>query len=272
MNEYALLCEARDYIRARCDFSPEIVLTLGSGLGDFAEELDVAATFDYKDIPHFVSSTVEGHSGTLIFGTLCGRRLALMRGRVHLYEGYSPADAVRPLRTLHLLGAHTLFLTNAAGGVNHAFSAGDLMLITDHIASFVPSPLRGANVSELGTRFPDMSAVYSPALCDTVRNAAREAGIPLQEGVYLQTAGPQFETPAEIRMFRSLGADAVGMSTAVEAIAARHAGMDVVGISCISNLACGMTDTPLSHEEVQEAGRACRKVFTALVRESVRRI
>ena len=267
--EFTLLQKSAAFLRERTDFVPEIVLTLGSGLGAFAEELDVAYTVDYADIPGFVPSTVEGHSGTLIFGTLAGKKLALMKGRVHLYEGYSAREAVRPLRTLRLLGAETLFLTNAAGGVNAAFSAGDLMLITDHIVSFAESPLRGENVSELGTRFPDMSHVYSPELCAEVREAARALSIPLQEGVYLQTAGPQFETPAEIRAFRTLGADAVGMSTAVEAIAARHAGMRVVAISCISNLAAGLSPTPLTHEEVQEAGLACREKFTALVRESI---
>ncbi len=270
-NEFDLLKSGAAFLRRQTDFVPEIVLTLGSGLGAFAEELDVVCSVDYAEIPGFVPSTVEGHSGKLIFGTLGGKRLALMQGRIHLYEGYSAREAVRPLRTLRLLGAETLFLTNAAGGINPSFSAGDLMLITDHIVSFAESPLRGENVSELGTRFPDMSQVYSPTLRAAVRAAAEALSIPLKEGVYLQTAGPQFETPAEIRAFSVLGADAVGMSTAVEAIAARHAGMSVIGISCISNLAAGLSPTPLTHEEVQEAGRACREKFTALVSESIRR-
>lgn len=269
--EFEALLRAKESIAAQTDFVPQLVLTLGSGLGAFAEEVDVVCSIPYTDIDGFVPSTVEGHSGTLVFGTLAGKRVALLNGRVHLYEGYSAACAVRPLRTLRLLGADTLFLTNAAGGVNFAFSPGDLMLICDHVASFVPSPLRGENLAEFGPRFPDMSRVYSPRLCEAVRQAAAASGISLQEGVYLQTPGPQFETPAEIRMYRALGADAVGMSTAIEAIAARHAGMEVVGISCISNLACGMTDTPLSHEEVQETGRAARDRFTRLVKEAIMR-
>lgn len=270
-HEFEALQKSADFLKSQTDFRPELVLTLGSGLGAFAEELAVVCSVDYAEIPGFVPSTVEGHCGKLIFGTLKGKKLALMQGRVHLYEGYSAREAVRPLRTLRLLGAETLFLTNAAGGINPNFSTGDLMLITDHVVSFAESPLRGENVSELGPRFPDMSRIYSPELCATVKDAAQALSIPLQEGVYLQTAGPQFETPAEIRAFAALGADAVGMSTAVEAVAARHAGMRVVGISCISNLAAGLSPTPLTHEEVQEAGRACREKFTALVTESIRR-
>lgn len=261
---------AADSIREKTAFVPDLVLTLGSGLGAFADQLEVECAIDYDDIDSFPRSTVPGHRGRLIFGTLEGRRLALMQGRVHLYEGYDAAEAVLPLRALKLLGAKALFLTNACGGINFDFSAGDLMLITDHISAFVQSPLRGENLDEFGVRFPDMSKVYDPAFCDAARTAAKTLGIRLQEGVYLQFPGPQFETPAEIRAFRTLGADAVGMSTAIEAIAARHAGMRVIGISCISNLACGMTDTPLSHEEVQEAGQAAAEKFTRLVRETVR--
>lgn len=270
MNELQKVLRAAECIRAKMPFAPEIVLTLGSGLGDFAEEVDVVCEISYNEIDGFVTSTVPGHEGKLIFGMLEGKKVALMKGRVHLYEGYDAQDAVRPLRALKLCGASTLFLTNAAGGVNFSFSAGDLMLIRDHISPFVPSPLRGENLSEFGVRFPDMSCVYSKHLCDKVLEAAKNTGVKLQQGVYLQFPGPQYETPAEIRMFRTLGADAVGMSTAVEAIAARHAGMEVVGISCISNLACGMTDKPLSHEEVQEAATAAKGKFTALVRESIR--
>lgn len=264
------LLRAAEKIRSLGGFSPELVVTLGSGLGGFAEEIDVSACVDYAEIDGFPRSTVEGHRGKLILGTLGTKRLALLQGRVHLYEGYSPEEVVFALRALRLSGADKLFLTNAAGGVNFGFSPGDLMLITDHIASFVESPLRGENLALLGERFVDMSHVYDPALCQAVRRAAENTGIALKEGVYLQTAGPQFETPAEIRMYRALGADAVGMSTAVEAIAARHANMRVVGVSCISNLACGMTDAPLSHEEVQETGRRTKETFTALLREAIR--
>lgn len=261
---------AAESIRARYDKTPELLLVLGSGLGGFAERLDsVEVTLDYADIDGFVTSTVEGHRGRLVFGTLAGRRVCLMQGRVHLYEGYTPHDVTLPLRALRLLGTQILFLTNASGGVNFSLSAGDLMLITDQIATFVPSPLRGENLDELGCRFPDMSRIYDRTLCEAVREAAREEDVPLAEGVYLQLPGPQFESPAEIRMARTLGADAVGMSTAVEAVAARHAGMRVVGVSCVCNLACGMRDEPLSHEEVQAAGAAASERFSRLVTRAI---
>ena len=215
------------FVSSRIDFKPEIALVLGSGLGGFAEKIDVKQTLNYKDIPDFPVSTVWGHAGRFVFGYCDGVPVAVMQGRVHMYEGYTPQEAVLPLRLLHILGAKVLFLTNAAGGIQHGMKAGEFMLITDQISSFVPSPLRGENIDELGVRFPDMSEIYGMRLQKIIRKAAVNADIPLKEGVYVQTAGPAYESPAEIRMFRLLGADAVGMSTAIEAIAARHCGMEI---------------------------------------------
>lgn len=255
----------------RVDFTPKVALVLGSGLGDYAEGIDQRAVLDYRDIPDFPVSTVPGHRGRFIFGYVGGVPTVIMQGRVHYYEGYPMEDVVLPIRLMRLMGAEILFLTNAAGGVNYNFSAGDFMLIEDQISTFIPSPLRGANIDELGPRFPDMSRIYDPDLKAQIREAAEELGIPLQSGVYMQTPGPNFESPAEVRMCRTLGADAVGMSTACESIAANHMGMRICGISCISNLACGMTETPLSHEEVQEAANRMAPWFKALITASISR-
>lgn len=259
----------RDYVRSRTDFVPRVALVLGSGLGGFAANLDVVCEVAYSDIPGFPVSTVPGHAGKFIFGVLDGVNVVCMQGRVHYYEGYSIDDVVLPARLMKELGAEILFLTNASGGVNPGFEAGDLMLITDHIAVFVPNPLMGPNIDELGVRFPDMSHIYNPELCDIIRATAAENGIPLREGVYCQLTGPSYESPAEIRALGVMGTDAVGMSTAVEAIAANHCGMRVVGVSCVSNKAAGLSPTPLSHKEVQEAADKCAPLFTALVRESI---
>ena len=260
------------FVKARIDFQPEIALILGSGLGGFAEKIEVKQTLDYKDIPDFPVSTVWGHAGRFVFGYCDGVPVAVMQGRVHMYEGYTPQEAVLPVRLLHQLGAKVLFLTNAAGGIQHGMKAGEFMLITDQISSFVPSPLRGENIDALGVRFPDMSEIYSKRLQKIIRKVAVNADIPLKEGVYVQTAGPAYESPAEIRMFRLLGADAVGMSTAIEAIAARHCGMEICGISCISNLAAGISPHPLSHEEVKEAADKAAPQFEQLVRQSISEI
>ena len=260
------------FVKQKITFQPDIALVLGSGLGAFAEQIAVAETLDYKDIPDFPVSTVAGHAGKFVFGTLDGVKVAVMQGRVHMYEGYTPQEAVLPIRLLHALGVKTLFLTNAAGGIQPGMKAGEFMLITDQIASFVPSPLRGENIDALGVRFPDMSEIYTKRLQAIIRKIAVNADIPLKEGVYVQTAGPQYESPAEIRMYRALGADAVGMSTAIEAIAARHMGMEICGISCISNLAAGISATPLSHEEVKEAGDKAAPQFTKLVRAAIAEI
>lgn len=262
----------RKFVAERVQFQPEIALVLGSGLGAFADKIDVKQTLDYAEIPNFPVSTVAGHAGRFVFGNCDGVPVAVMQGRVHMYEGYTPQEAVLPLRLLRLLGAKTLFLTNAAGGIQQGMHAGDFMLITDQISSFVPSPLRGANIDSLGVRFPDMSEIYSKRLNKIIRKIAVNEDLLLKEGVYVQTAGPAYESPAEIRMFRMLGADAVGMSTAIEAIAARHCGMEVCGISCISNLAAGISPHPLTHEEVKECADKTAPQFEKLVRLSIRAI
>ncbi|MGN0167483.1 MAG: purine-nucleoside phosphorylase, partial [Acetatifactor sp.] len=218
----------------------------------------------------FPVSTVPGHAGKFIFGYIDEIPVVCMKGRVHFYEGYPVSDVVLPARLMKLMGAEILFLTNAAGGVNTSFHAGDLMLIKDHISVFAPNPLIGPNIEELGVRFPDMSTVYDRELQALIKKAAKENNIFLQEGVYAQLTGPSFESPAEIRMMRTLGCDAVGMSTVVEAIAANHMGMKICGISCISNLAAGMTMNPLTHEEVQEAADMAAPNFKKLVTETVR--
>ncbi|MBQ7541065.1 MAG: purine-nucleoside phosphorylase [Clostridia bacterium] len=269
MNEWN---EALQYVRSRTDFVPRIAVVLGSGLGGFAEKIDVQAVVNYSDIPGFPRSTVAGHAGRFLFGTLRDVPVVLMQGRVHYYEGYSMREVVLPIRLMRLLGAQILLLTNAAGGINPAFSAGDLMCITGQIASFVPSPLIGENADELGPRFPDMSHIYDDTLTGCIRAAANKLNIPVRSGVYLQTSGPNYESPQEIRMYGLLGADAVGMSTACEAIAAVHAGMRVCGISCISNLAAGISPTPLTHAEVQQTADRVAPLFRALVENAVLRM
>lgn len=274
MNEnpvYKKLKDCVESVRRKTDFVPRVSIVLGSGLGDYAEQIRVVAEVPYGAIPNFPVSTVPGHEGKFIFGYVDEVPVVCMKGRVHYYEGYDISDVVLPIRLMRLLGAEILFLTNAAGGVNTSFHAGDLMLIRDHISVFAPNPLIGANIEELGTRFPDMSAVYDGELQTKIKKAAGENGIFLQEGVYAQLTGPSFESPAEIRLLRTLGCDAVGMSTVVEAIAANHCGMKICGISCICNLAAGMSSKPLNHEEVQEAADAAAPRFKRLVTEAVRR-
>lgn len=273
MTTYEKLVKCYECVRSKTDFKPKIALVLGSGLGDYAESaVEKVAVVDYADIDGFPRSTVEGHKGRFVFGYVNGVPVVVMQGRVHYYEGYPMTDVVLPARLMSMLGAKVLFLTNASGGINADFSAGDFMLITDHISSFVPNPLIGKNVDELGTRFPDMSKIYAPQLRRIIKSTAKELRIDLKEGVYLQLTGPSFESPAEIKMLRGFGADAVGMSTAVEAIAANHAGMLVCGISCISNLACGMTDNPLTHAEVQECADKAAPKFKRLITESIENI
>lgn len=266
---YALLEKWVRAVREVTDFTPEIGIVLGSGLGDFARLVDRKAEVSYDSLPGFPVSTVAGHAGKLIFGYVRSVPVVVMQGRVHYYEGYSMEQVVAPIRLMGLLGAKKLLLTNAAGGVNTSFTPGDLMLITDHISAFVPSPLRGENPQELGPRFPDMSRVYDKEMGRAVLEAGKKLGESLQQGVYLQWQGPNYETPAEIRMFRTLGADAVGMSTVCEAIAARHMGLRVCAISCITNMACGILPQPLSHEEVQQTANRVKDKFQALVLESL---
>ena len=262
MENYRL---AADFIRNRTGFEPEAALVLGSGLGNFSAHVEDPVEIGYEEIPGFPRSTVPGHRGRFLLGTVAGRRAVVLDGRVHYYEGQDMRDVVLPVRTAGLLGAKTLILTNAAGGIRPDLRPGDFMLISDHISAFVPSPLRGANPEELGVRFPDMSAAYDAELRARIRAAAVREGILLREGVYCQTPGPQFETPAEIRMFRALGADAVGMSTACECVAARHMGLRVAGISCISNLAAGISARSLTHEEVQETANRVSERFERLI-------
>lgn len=255
--------------KEKVDFKPAVAIILGSGLGALAEEIDIKATLDYSDIEGFPQSTVIGHKGRFVFGYIEEVPVVIMQGRVHYYEGYSMEDVVLPTRLMRMMGAEVLYLTNASGGANPEFSAGDFMLITDQIANFVPSPLIGHNPDELGTRFPDMHEIYDKELRDVIKATAKEQGIKLREGVYIQLTGPNFESPAEVRMCRMLGADAIGMSTACEAIAANHAGMKICGISCIANLACGLTDNPLTHQEVMEASNKAAPLFKKLIKASV---
>lgn len=266
---YERLQKCYEAFRAKIDFQPKVALVLGSGLGDYADSIAVEAVLDYHEIPGFPVSTVSGHKGRFVFGYVGAVPVVVMQGRVHYYEGYAMEDVVLPARLMKLMGAEILFLTNAAGGVNFDFSAGDFMMITDQIASLVPSPLIGPNEERLGLRFPDMSQIYNRGLCQIIREAAASLEIPLKEGVYIQLSGPNFESASEVRMCRILGGDAVGMSTACEAVAANHMGMKICGISFISNLACGMTDQPLSHKEVQEAADKVAPLFEKLVTESI---
>lgn len=254
-------------IRQKTGFAPRSALVLGSGLGGFGERLSLQAAVDYRDIPGFPVSTVPGHQGRFLFGYVGQEPVVAMQGRVHFYEGYSMEDVVLPIRVMGLLGARRLLLTNAAGGIGPGLEPGDLMLLTDHIACFVPSPLLGPNVEELGPRFPDMSQVYTPSLREKALAAAQRLDVPLKQGVYVQASGPQYESPAEIRMFRAMGANAVGMSTACEAIAARHMGLEVCGVSCVTNLAAGLGGKPLSHQEVQEVADRVSQRFQSLVWE-----
>ena len=266
---YEKLMKCYESVREKIDFTPEIALVLGSGLGDYGDSIRVEATLDYHEIEGFPVSTVQGHKGRFIFGYVEDIPVVCMQGRVHYYEGYPMTDVVLPTRLMKLMGAKVLFLTNAAGGINYDFAAGDFMMITDHIMNFVPSPLIGPNLDELGPRFPDMSDIYKKDLQEILRSTAKQLGMKLQEGVYIQLTGPNFETPQEVKMCRILGADAAGMSTAAEAVAANHMGMKVCGISCISNLACGMLDQPLSHVEVQETADRVSGQFKELVTAAI---
>lgn len=259
-------------VREKTDFVPKVAIVLGSGLGDYANDIEVVTEIDYSDIEGFPVSTVPGHAGKFIFGYVKGVPVVCMKGRVHYYEGYPISDVVLPTRLMKLMGADTLFLTNASGGINPSFSAGDFMMITDHISLWAPNPLIGANIDELGTRFPDMTHVYDVELQNVIREVAKNEGIKIQEGIYAQLTGPSFESPAEIQLLHKLGVDAVGMSTVVEAIAANHMGMKICGISCVCNLAAGMTDNPLTHEEVQQAAAEAAPKFKKLVTEVVAKL
>lgn len=250
---------------------PVIAIILGSGLGDLADSLDDAVAIDYSSIPHFPVSTVPGHKGKLVIGKLGGKMVLCMQGRIHYYEGWSMAEVVYPVQVIKKLGVNNLFVTNAAGCVNTDWKPGDLMIITDHIKLIADNPMRGQNDDGLGPRFFDMSRAYDKNLISVATSAAIAKGITIRKGVYMYFAGPNFETPAEIRFARIAGADAVGMSTVPEAIAASHMGMRTLGISYLTNMAAGILDEPLSHQEVLETGERVKKSFTALVKEIVKR-
>lgn len=267
--EYERLLTALEAVRKVTDFVPEVGIVLGSGLGAFGEKIEKVAEIAYGDIPGFPVSTAPGHAGRFLFGYVEKTPVAVMQGRVHMYEGYTGADVAMPARLLKLMGVRIFFLTNASGGIRSDLDAGDLMMLTDHIGFFIPNPLIGANIDELGVRFPDMSEVYDKSLRSVLRAAAGKNGIDLKEGVYVQYSGPSFETPADIRMLGRLGADAVGMSTVVEAMAARHCGLRVCAVSCIANKAAGISPTPLSGEEVIEAANAAAPRFQRLLWDSV---
>lgn len=268
-NYYKSLERTLASIRSVTDFVPYAAIVLGSGLGALADEIEMVAQVSYSDIDNFPVSTVEGHRGRFVFGYIDKTPIVIMQGRVHIYEGYTSRQVVMPTRLTAMLGARVLLLTNAAGGVNFDFRQGDLMVIKDHISCFVPSPLIGENIDELGTRFPDMSGVYDSELTELMLKCGEDLGIKLKSGVYCQLTGPQYETPSEVKLVRTLGGDAVGMSTACEAMAAVHCGMRVCGVSCITNMASGVTDKPLSHSEVQETADKTAQDFKALVKKFV---
>lgn len=258
------------FIRSITNFKPQVAIVLGSGLGELANEIEIETIIDYKDIPDFPISTAPTHKGRFILGKIDNVNTIIMQGRIHLYEGYTPQQVVNPIRLMKKMGAEILFLTNAAGGINKGFSCGDFMIIEDHISSFVPSCLIGKNNDDIGVRFPDMSEVYSKRLNTIIEKTAKNSNIDVKKGTYIQFTGPNFETPAEIRMAALLGADAVGMSTAIEAQAAKHCGFEVCAISVISNLACGISDTPITSSEVEETANRVAPLFKTLVKESVK--
>jgi purine-nucleoside phosphorylase len=263
--------EASDYIKSRLENLPDIAVILGSGLGSLAEDVGNKVIIKYDEIPHFPVSTVEGHAGQFVYGDIEGKKVLLMQGRFHYYEGYDIRTVVFPIRVLKVLGIDKLIVTNAAGGVNINFKAGDLMIIKDHINSSGVNPLIGKNLDELGPRFPDMSQAYNRELIKIAMDVSKEEGIELVDGVYIMLSGPTYETPAEVRMLRNLGADATGMSTVPEVIVANHSGIKVLGISCITNMACGILDQPLSHNEVIETSNQVKDKFKKLIRGVIKR-
>lgn len=269
MDLYSRAEHAARTINARVKVEAKIALVLGSGLGAFADEFENPVAIPYQEIPGFVSSTAVGHAGQLVIGSVSGVPVVAMQGRVHYYEGYSPEEVTFPVRTFKLLGIETLILTNAAGGIDVQLSQGALMVISDHLNLMGVNPLRGPNDDRFGPRFPDMTEVYSRDLQEKVVDAARDLGVTVRRGVYAGLSGPSYETPAEIHLLRGLGADAVGMSTVPEAIVARHMGIKVLGISCITNMAAGISEDPINHEEVIETGERVRQTFTQLLRRLI---
>jgi purine-nucleoside phosphorylase len=264
--------EAASHVRSRCKALPETAIVLGSGLGDFSDTLLDAIATPYADLPHWPPSTVAGHAGRLVVGTVAGRRIAALSGRVHYYEGHDLGTVVFATRVMARLGVRRVILTNAAGGINTAFAQGALMIIDDHINMLGSNPLIGPNDDRFGPRFPDMSEVYSARLRGIADEAARARGVPVSHGIYVAVHGPSYETPAEIRFFRTMGADAIGMSTVPEAIAARHMGLEVLGISCISNAAAGVLPQPIDHREVLATMQRVRNSFVSLIEGIIERL
>ncbi|MFC0523076.1 purine-nucleoside phosphorylase [Pontibacillus salicampi] len=262
--------EAAQYIQSKIKEQPTTGLILGSGLGVLADEIDNPTTIPYGEIPHFPQSTVAGHKGQLVIGSLEGKQVIAMQGRFHYYEGYHMNQVTFPVRVMKELGVETLFVTNAAGGINETFDAGDLMIITDHINNMGDNPLIGPNDEELGARFPDMSKAYNPSLIQHAKATAQELGLNVKEGVYVGNTGPSYETAAEVRMLRTLGGDAVGMSTVPEVIVANQSGMKVFGVSCISNMAAGILDQPLTHDEVIETTQRVRQDFLSFIKQTLK--
>lgn len=271
-NLYARVEQAARTIRARAADEARVAVVLGSGLGGFADDFEAAVKIPYAEIPGFAVSTVEGHAGSLVIGKVGSVPVVAMQGRVHFYEGYSMEEVTFPIRTFKLLGVKTLLLTNAAGGIDVELSQGALMVINDHLNLIGVNPLRGPNDERFGPRFPDLTEVYSRALQEIAVEEARALGIEIRRGVYAALSGPSYETPAEIHMLRSFGADAIGMSTVPEAIVARQMGMDVLGISCITNMAAGISEEPINHEEVMETAERVRVAFTRLLRRIIGRL
>lgn len=268
MSDYEWIEQAAATVREKAaGRAPKVGIVLGSGLGAFADRLENKVVIPYEELPHFPKSSVVGHAGRLVVGDVGGQTIVAMQGRVHYYEGFTPSQVVFPIRVLCRLGIHSLVVTNAAGGINEGFVPGDLMIIKDHLNLSGFNPLIGANDDRLGPRFPDMTEAYSRALTRTIHACAKRLDIAVREGVYAMLSGPSYETPSEIRMLRMLGGDAIGMSTVPEVIAARHMGVQVAGISCITNCAAGITDNPLSHEEVAETAGRVREVFCQLLTE-----
>lgn len=265
MNLIDRIDQTREYLREQIEFEPEIGLILGSGLGDLADRIEGSIEIEYKDIPNFPVSTVEGHEGKLVFGKLKGKSVVAMKGRFHYYEGYELEEVTFPVRVMKRLGVEKLIVTNAAGGSNTDFKPGDLMIIEDHINFALRNPLIGINHEELGSRFPDMSRAYDREMMESAKEVAKNLGIDLKSGVYAWVTGPSYETPSEVRMLRRLGVDAVGMSTVPEVIVARHGNIRVLGISCITNMASGILDKPLDHSEVIETSEIARDKFISLI-------
>ncbi|MBD1372971.1 purine-nucleoside phosphorylase [Hazenella sp. IB182357] len=272
MNRLVQIEEAKHKIKSLCAVEPEVGLILGSGLGELGDEIEEATVIPYHEIPHFPESTVAGHAGQLVIGKLAGKNVIAMQGRFHFYEGYSQQDVVFPVYVMRALGIQVLVVTNAAGGMNANFKPGDLMVITDHLNMTGSNPLIGSNFEELGPRFPDMSAAYTPALREIAFQVAKEQGVTIQQGVYAGISGPTYMTPAELIMLRTLGGDAVGMSTVPEVIAASHGGLKVLGISCITDMAIGEELEPLSHEQVVAVANRTKPIFKNLVKGIVKEV